>query len=80
MIEAFAPNNEPTANNDRLSHTDNLMNLVYDYPPDTNHILEVKYDNILPKFIAQTLESNRTEQTNNSKFCICRDATALFTH
>ena len=59
MIEAFA----------------HLSNLVYDYPPDTNHILEVKYDNILPKFIAQTLENNRMVQTTNSKYCICRDAT-----
>ena len=91
-IEAFAPNNSTMVDPINLSstadisksidgsHSVNLSNLVYNYLPDTNHILEVKYDNILPKFIAQTLENNRMVQTTNSKYCMCRDATALFAH
>ena len=48
-------------------------NLVYDYPEGTGTVLEVKYDEFLPKFIAQTLEIDSMWQTANSKYRICRE-------
>ncbi|MBQ7705473.1 MAG: polyphosphate polymerase domain-containing protein [Selenomonadaceae bacterium] len=48
-------------------------NLVYDYPEGTGTVLEVKYDEFLPKFIAQSLEINSMWQTANSKYRICRE-------
>ena len=47
--------------------------LCYDYPEDEGVILEVKYDELLPDFIAQTLENNAMWQTANSKYRICRE-------
>ena len=48
-------------------------NLVYEYPEGSGAVLEVKYDEFLPKFIAQTLEINSMWQTANSKYRICRE-------
>ena len=48
-------------------------NLIYDYPEGTGTVLEVKYDEFLPKFIAQTLEIDSMWQTANSKYRICRE-------
>lgn len=48
-------------------------NLVYDYPEGTGTVLEVKYDEFLPKFIAQTLEIDSMIQTANSKYRLCRE-------
>ena len=47
--------------------------LVYDYPDDFGCVLEVKYDEVLPHYIAQTLEINKLVQTSNSKYGICRE-------
>lgn len=36
------------------------------------HILEVKYDEVLPSYIAAALDTGRLEQTAFSKYCACR--------
>lgn len=46
-------------------------NLAYDYPDGTGSVLEVKFDELLPKFIAQTLECSSMVQTANSKYGMC---------
>ena len=40
--------------------------------PVNQHILEVKYDELLPDFIAQTLELGNLEQTTFSKYYMGR--------
>lgn len=47
--------------------------LVYDYPVESANVLEVKYDEFLPDFIAQALETDSMWQTSNSKYRICRE-------
>ena len=47
--------------------------LKYEYPFETADILEVKYDEIFPEFIAQLLENEHMLQTSNSKYRICRE-------
>lgn len=47
--------------------------LVYDLPENVGCVLEVKYDEVLPRYIAQTLEINNLIQTSNSKYGICRE-------
>lgn len=46
---------------------------VYDFPPDENNVLEVKYNEFLPDFLAQTLEVNSMWQISYSKYRICRE-------
>jgi hypothetical protein len=48
-------------------------NLLYEYPKDYNAILEVKYDEFLPDFIAQSLEIDSMWQVSYSKYKICRE-------
>lgn len=48
--------------------------LIYNYPENRNFILEVKYDEFLPRFIAQTLEIDTMWQTAFSKYAICRES------
>lgn len=40
--------------------------------PDTSHVLEVKYDEFLPGFIAGVLETGNLTQSAFSKYCLCR--------
>lgn len=47
--------------------------LVYDYSQEGDSILEVKYDELLPGYIAQTLELNKLWQSSFSKYRICRE-------
>ncbi|MCM1047403.1 MAG: polyphosphate polymerase domain-containing protein [Clostridiales bacterium] len=42
--------------------------------PDIDRIVEIKYDEFLPKFIAGLLETGNMNQTSYSKYRICRDA------
>lgn len=48
--------------------------LVYDRPDGTGSVLEVKYDQLLPRYVAQVLEAGDLVQTANSKYGICREA------
>ena len=48
-------------------------NLAYDVPDERNAILEVKYDEFLPGFIAQLLELGNMQQISYSKYRICRE-------
>lgn len=48
-------------------------NLTYDIPEERNSILEVKYNEFLPGFIAQLLELGNMQQTSYSKYRICRE-------
>ncbi len=43
--------------------------------PINQHILEVKYDELLPDFIAQSLELGRLQRTSFSKYYTCRFVT-----
>lgn len=40
--------------------------------PEMNHVLEVKYDEFLPGFIAGVLETGNMAQSAFSKYCLCR--------
>lgn len=50
--------------------------LRYDRPEGTGTVLEVKYDQVVPKFLAQVLETGNLIQTANSKYGLCREALA----
>lgn len=39
--------------------------------PDSNSVLEVKYDQYIPQYISQLLETNNMIQTSNSKYALC---------
>ena len=45
----------------------------YDAVPDYDRVLEVKYDEFLPGFIARILETGNMNQTSFSKYRICRE-------
>lgn len=47
--------------------------LIYDHPEGIDSVLEVKYDEYLPQYIAQLIENNEMLQTSNSKYKICRE-------
>lgn len=49
------------------------QDLKYDNIKGQDCILEVKYDELLPDYIAQTLEINRMWQTSFSKYRLCRE-------
>jgi len=42
--------------------------------PDQNIILEVKYDQVFPRYLAQILSYSHGTKMALSKFCLCRDA------
>lgn len=44
----------------------------YRIVPETNRVIEVKYDEFLPSFISGILENGNMSQTAFSKYCICR--------
>jgi hypothetical protein len=49
-------------------------NIVFDYPRlNMDIILEVKYDEFIPNYIMQTLETRNMLQSTNSKYIICRE-------
>lgn len=47
--------------------------LSFEYPEDMDRILEVKYDEFLPGFIAGILELGNMNQTSYSKYRLCRE-------
>ena len=47
--------------------------LIYDRPDGSGSVLEVKYDECIPRFIMQLLEHEKMVQTSNSKYGICRE-------
>jgi len=40
--------------------------------PEMNRVIEVKYDEMLPGFIAGIIENGNMTQTSFSKYCLCR--------
>lgn len=48
-------------------------NLIYKYINEMSNVLEVKYDEFLPGFISQLLETGNMSQTSYSKYRICRE-------
>lgn len=48
-------------------------NTVYDPIKEFSSVLEVKYDEFLPGFIAQLLEPGNMQQTSYSKYRLCRE-------
>lgn len=47
--------------------------LYFEYPEDPDRVLEVKYDEFLPGFIAGILELGNMNQTSYSKYRLCRE-------
>lgn len=45
--------------------------IIYDYPNQVDSVLEVKYDEFIPKAIAQVIQTNRLCQTAYSKYLTC---------
>lgn len=45
----------------------------YDLSENSSSVLEVKYDEFIPRFIMQVLETGNMIQTSNSKYGICRE-------
>ena len=43
-------------------------------PTEIDHVLEIKYDEFLPPFIAKLLETGNMDRTTYSKYRICREA------
>jgi len=56
-----------------LIHKFGSSDLIYDSPDERNAVLEVKYDEFLPGFIAQLLELGNMQQVSYSKYKICRE-------
>lgn len=52
-----------------------LYHTPIDSVPEYNDILEVKYDEYLPSYIADTLEIGNMWQISFSKYALCREAT-----
>lgn len=52
----------------------------YTWLPDENKVLEIKYDTILPGFIARVLESGNMNQISFSKYKLCREAQEEYRH
>lgn len=48
--------------------------LAYEYPDGPGTVLEVKYDQVLPHYVAQVLECGKLVQMANSKYALCREA------
>lgn len=51
--------------------------LYYDYPKTPFKVVEVKYDEFLPDFIANLLDCGNMWQSANSKYRICRELYGL---
>lgn len=47
--------------------------LSFEYPRELDRVLEVKYDEFLPGFIAGVLEFGNMNQTSYSKYRLCRE-------
>lgn len=45
---------------------------MYRVVPEMNRVIEVKYDEMLPGFIAGLIENGNMAQTSFSKYCLCR--------
>lgn len=57
-------------NIEAIYHSQNRSRLM----SEQNDVLEVKYDSMLPGFIARVLESGNMNQVSFSKYQLCRDA------
>lgn len=73
----YAPGNLRITFDRNVRASDNISlfgskNITYDYPEDTNYVLEVKYDEFIPNFILQVLEIDSMQQTAFSKYGNCR--------
>lgn len=49
-------------------------NISYDFLREYDKVLEVKYDEFLPDFLAQLLEQGNMQQSAYSKYQLCREA------
>lgn len=45
----------------------------YDFPEDAGAVLEVKYDEWIPRYLMQVLETGNMIQASHSKYGICRE-------
>lgn len=58
---------------DQLDAFANGEKLTYEYERDLDQVLEVKYDEFLPGFIAGMLETGNMNKTSYSKYRMCRE-------
>ncbi len=52
----------------------NNNSVKYHFVPEFERVLEIKYDEFLPGFIARILETGNMNQTSFSKYRLCREA------
>lgn len=52
-------------------------NISYDFLREYDKVLEVKYDEFIPDFLLQLLETGSMRQTAYSKYQLCRECVAL---
>lgn len=52
-------------------------NISYDFLREYDKVLEVKYDEFIPDFLLQLLETGRMQQSAYSKYQLCRECAAL---
>ncbi|MBQ8983590.1 MAG: polyphosphate polymerase domain-containing protein [Lachnospiraceae bacterium] len=81
----FSPGNVRITFDRNIRGSDDIYDFLddkcsYTMVQDTNRILEVKYDEFLPGFIAQVLENGNMIQTAYSKYKLCREQMEEWIH
>ena len=74
----YEPGNVRITLDSNLRYSTNIEDFVsgkreqYRVLPEMNRVIEVKYDEMLPGFIARLIENGNMAQTSFSKYCLCR--------
>lgn len=74
----FGPGNVRITFDRNIRSSDNVgtfgkADIIYDVPREYNSVLEVKYDEFFPNFIAGLLELGNMQQLPYSKYRLCRE-------
>ena len=74
----YDPGNVRITLDSNLRYSTNVEDFIsgkkekYRVVPEMNRVIEVKYDEMLPGFIAGIIENGNMTQTSFSKYCLCR--------
>ena len=74
----YEPGNVRITLDSNLRYSTNIEDFMsgkkekYRVLPEMNRVIEVKYDEMLPGFIAGIIENGNMTQTSFSKYCLCR--------
>ena len=74
----YEPGNVRITLDSNLRYSTNIDDFIsgkkeqYRVLPEMNRVIEVKYDEMLPGFIARLIENGNMAQTSFSKYCLCR--------